>query len=185
MDINAKRLPDHRRHLSSSKVSQGASKTDVETDGGEIGKVMSAIWYQCNLLRSPSLLSGSGLLDALTKNGSSASNGAYRRRAAEGSDHTGARADGEGQESGGGDSAKTFTKEQVDGVQRWLTGTVPTPPTASLLLSCSIRALVCHRDAVCTRTHRRHQGNLLRLVPCPWGEPFKVVCSTLGNHCRL
>lgn len=66
----------------------------------------------------PSLLSGSGLLDALTKNGSSASNGAYRRRAAEGSDHAGARTDGEGQESGGGDAAKTFTREQVDGVQR-------------------------------------------------------------------
>lgn len=59
-----------------------------------------------------------GLLDALTKNGSSASNGAYRRRAAESSDHTGARTEGEGRESGGGDSAKTFTKEQVDGVQR-------------------------------------------------------------------
>lgn len=169
--------------ISSSKVPEGASKRDVETDGGEIRKDISAIWYQCNLLPSPSLLSG--LLDALTKNGSSASNGAYRRRAAESSDHTGARTEGEGRESGGGDSAKTFTKEQVDGVQRWLTGTVSTLPTASLSLSCSIRALVRHRDVVCTHTHRRRRGNLLRLVLCPWGEPFKVVSSTLGNHRRL
>ncbi|XP_031718952.1 dnaJ homolog subfamily B member 14 isoform X1 [Anarrhichthys ocellatus] len=55
------------------------------------------------------------LLDALTKNGSSAGNGAYRRRPGEG---TGAQPGGEGQESGGGESSKGFNKEQVEGVQR-------------------------------------------------------------------
>nr|XP_019956729.1 PREDICTED: dnaJ homolog subfamily B member 14-like [Paralichthys olivaceus] len=59
------------------------------------------------------------LLDALTKNGSSAGNGAYRRRPTESSDSTGARPDRESQESGGGDSAKGFTKDQVEGVQSW------------------------------------------------------------------
>ncbi|XP_034544578.1 dnaJ homolog subfamily B member 14 [Notolabrus celidotus] len=56
------------------------------------------------------------LLDALQKNGSSAGNGAYRRRPAESSESADART--ESQESGGGDSSKGFTKEQVDGVQR-------------------------------------------------------------------
>nr|XP_020447535.1 dnaJ homolog subfamily B member 14 [Monopterus albus] len=57
------------------------------------------------------------LLDALTKNGSSAGNGAYKRRPAKSSERTGATPEGESQESGGGDS-KGFTKEQVEGVQR-------------------------------------------------------------------
>uniref|UniRef100_A0A3Q1FSD6 DnaJ homolog subfamily B member 14 n=1 Tax=Acanthochromis polyacanthus TaxID=80966 RepID=A0A3Q1FSD6_9TELE len=58
------------------------------------------------------------LLDALTKNGSSAGNGAYRRRPAERSETTGAQPEGESQESGGGESSKGFNKEQVEGVQR-------------------------------------------------------------------
>ncbi|XP_034393780.1 dnaJ homolog subfamily B member 14 [Cyclopterus lumpus] len=53
------------------------------------------------------------LLDALTKNGSSAGNGAYRRRQAE---STGAQPGGAGQESG--ESSKGFNKDQVEGVQR-------------------------------------------------------------------
>ncbi|KAJ4944810.1 hypothetical protein JOQ06_013350 [Pogonophryne albipinna] len=57
------------------------------------------------------------LLDALTKNGSSAGNGAFRRRTADGSESTGAQPERDGQESGGGD-LKAFTKEQVEGVQR-------------------------------------------------------------------
>lgn len=62
--------------------------------------------------------SSSALLDALTKNGSSSSNGAYRRRPAENSENTGAQPERESTESGGGDSSKGFTKEQVEGVQR-------------------------------------------------------------------
>ena len=58
------------------------------------------------------------LLDTLTKNGSSAGNGAYRRRPAETSESTGAHTDRESQESGGGESSKGFNKEQVEGVQR-------------------------------------------------------------------
>ncbi|XP_051242469.1 dnaJ homolog subfamily B member 14 [Dicentrarchus labrax] len=58
------------------------------------------------------------LLDALTKNGSSAGNGAYRRRPAESSESSGAQPERESQESGGTDSSKGFTKEQVEGVQR-------------------------------------------------------------------
>ncbi|CAB1460053.1 unnamed protein product [Pleuronectes platessa] len=58
------------------------------------------------------------LLDALTKNGSSAGNGAYRRRPAESSDGTGGRSEREGKESGGNDSSKGFTKDQVEGVHR-------------------------------------------------------------------
>lgn len=61
----------------------------------------------------------SELLDALTKNGSSAGNGAYRRRPAEPSEQTGAHQDKEGQEPGVVDASKGFTKEQVEGVQRW------------------------------------------------------------------
>lgn len=56
-------------------------------------------------------------MDALTKNGSSAGNGAYRRRPAESSHSTGAQPESESPESGGQDS-KGFTKEQVEGVQR-------------------------------------------------------------------
>ncbi|XP_017276279.1 dnaJ homolog subfamily B member 14 [Kryptolebias marmoratus] len=58
------------------------------------------------------------LLDALTKNGSSASNGAYRRRPAERSETAGAKTGGENQEGGGSDSTKGFSQDQVEGVQR-------------------------------------------------------------------
>ncbi|XP_071768008.1 dnaJ homolog subfamily B member 14 [Centroberyx gerrardi] len=57
------------------------------------------------------------LLDALTKNGSSAGNGAYCRRPTDGSERTGAQPERESQDSGGGES-KGFNKEQVEGVQR-------------------------------------------------------------------
>lgn len=60
----------------------------------------------------------SELLDALTKNGSSVGNGAYRRRPAETSENAGAQPEKESQESGVADSSKGFTKEQVEGVQR-------------------------------------------------------------------
>ncbi|XP_074485447.1 dnaJ homolog subfamily B member 14 [Sebastes fasciatus] len=58
------------------------------------------------------------LLDALTKNGSSAGNGAYRRRPGDSSEGTGPQPEREGGEAGVGDVAKSFTKEQVEGVQR-------------------------------------------------------------------
>ncbi|KAM7394375.1 hypothetical protein PAMP_021182 [Pampus punctatissimus] len=58
------------------------------------------------------------LLDALTKNGSSAGNGAYRRRPAGSSESTGAQTERESQESGGAESTKGYNKEQVEGVQR-------------------------------------------------------------------
>uniref|UniRef100_A0A6Q2X7B2 DnaJ homolog subfamily B member 14 n=1 Tax=Esox lucius TaxID=8010 RepID=A0A6Q2X7B2_ESOLU len=61
------------------------------------------------------------LLESLTKNGSSAGNGAYcRQRTTDGStEGSRARPDGEEQEAGGGEpSTKGFTKDQVDGVQR-------------------------------------------------------------------
>ncbi|XP_074550732.1 dnaJ homolog subfamily B member 14 [Halichoeres trimaculatus] len=58
------------------------------------------------------------LLDALQKNGSSAGTGPYRRRPAESSERADAQPEGESQESGGGDSSKGFTRDQVDGVQR-------------------------------------------------------------------
>ncbi|KAM4603258.1 dnaJ homolog subfamily B member 14 [Polymixia lowei] len=58
------------------------------------------------------------LLDALTRNGSSAGNGAYCRRPANGSESTGAQPDRGSQDAGGGESAKGFTKEQVEGVHR-------------------------------------------------------------------
>lgn len=70
------------------------------------------------LIQLPLPLLHSDLLDALTKNGSSAGNGAYRRRAAEPSESADAAPERERQESGGGDSSKGFTKEQVDGVTR-------------------------------------------------------------------
>ncbi|XP_070712655.1 dnaJ homolog subfamily B member 14 [Pempheris klunzingeri] len=58
------------------------------------------------------------LWDALMKNGSSAGNGIHRRRPAETSEGTDAQPEKERHESGGGDSSKGFTKEQVEGVQR-------------------------------------------------------------------
>ncbi|XP_066576794.1 dnaJ homolog subfamily B member 14 isoform X2 [Amia ocellicauda] len=60
------------------------------------------------------------LLDGLTQNGSSAGNGAYRRKPADGSDGSVPRPerDGQGMTAGPGDTAKSFTKDQVEGVQR-------------------------------------------------------------------
>ncbi|CAL8331630.1 unnamed protein product [Lota lota] len=60
------------------------------------------------------------LLDALTKNGSSAGNGAHcRRRPASSGESNGMHADQEGQDpAGGAESAKIFSKDQVEGVQR-------------------------------------------------------------------
>lgn len=57
------------------------------------------------------------LLDALTRNGSSAGNGAYCRRPTEHSQSPGAQPEREGQETGGPET-KGFTKDQVEGVQR-------------------------------------------------------------------
>lgn len=61
----------------------------------------------------------SAFLDALTRNGSSAGNGAYRRKPADSTGNTGPQAERENRESAGGDSSKGFSKEQVEGVQRW------------------------------------------------------------------
>ncbi|XP_061888948.1 dnaJ homolog subfamily B member 14-like isoform X2 [Entelurus aequoreus] len=59
------------------------------------------------------------LLAALTKNGSSAANGAHRRRAADNAANGGAQAGKDRtHESGGGESSKGFTQDQVEGVQR-------------------------------------------------------------------
>uniref|UniRef100_A0AAY4AR28 DnaJ homolog subfamily B member 14 n=1 Tax=Denticeps clupeoides TaxID=299321 RepID=A0AAY4AR28_9TELE len=58
------------------------------------------------------------LLEALSRNGSSAGNGnAYQRKPAENS-RPNAHTERGGQESAGGDTAKSYTKEQLDGVQR-------------------------------------------------------------------
>eukprot|EP00063_Salmo_salar_P075481 XP_014050316.1 PREDICTED: dnaJ homolog subfamily B member 14 isoform X1 [Salmo salar] len=61
------------------------------------------------------------LLDTLTRNGSSAGNGAHcrQRTTDSSSESTKARAGGQDQEAGGGEpSTKGFTKDQVEGVQR-------------------------------------------------------------------
>lgn len=88
------------------------------------------------------LLSSSALLDALTKNGSSMGNGAYRRRPAESSESTSAQPERERQESGGGDSSKGFTKEQVEGVQRWefkhLLGLIFQPVSFTTSYNCNL-----------------------------------------------
>lgn len=57
------------------------------------------------------------LLDALTKNGSSTGNGAYRRRPKDSSETASSHPAGDAQEPTGGDS-KSFTDEQVEGVRR-------------------------------------------------------------------
>ncbi|KAG7459023.1 hypothetical protein MATL_G00226800 [Megalops atlanticus] len=56
------------------------------------------------------------LLEALTKNGNTTANGTYRRRPAEGSER--GRPEKDSQEAVTGESAKSFTKEQAEGVQR-------------------------------------------------------------------
>ncbi|XP_061536361.1 dnaJ homolog subfamily B member 14 [Phycodurus eques] len=58
------------------------------------------------------------LLEALTRNGSSAAKGAHRRRQAHNAEDGGAQAAGERAESRGAGSSKVFTQEQVEGVQR-------------------------------------------------------------------
>ncbi|XP_049576663.1 dnaJ homolog subfamily B member 14 [Syngnathus scovelli] len=58
------------------------------------------------------------LLDAITRNGSSAANGAHRRRPAHNSEDGGAQAMRARAESTGAESSKVFTQEQVEGVQR-------------------------------------------------------------------
>lgn len=56
-------------------------------------------------------------MDALTKNGSSTGNGAYRRRPKDSSETASSHPAGDAQEPTGGDS-KSFTDEQVEGVRR-------------------------------------------------------------------
>ncbi|XP_054634720.1 dnaJ homolog subfamily B member 14 [Dunckerocampus dactyliophorus] len=58
------------------------------------------------------------MLEALTKNGSSAANGAYRRRAADNAENSGAQAARERTHGSGGESSKGFTQDQMEGVQR-------------------------------------------------------------------
>ncbi|XP_056136166.1 dnaJ homolog subfamily B member 14 [Lampris incognitus] len=58
------------------------------------------------------------LLDALTRNGSSAGNGAYCRKPTKNSESTSAPPNGDSQDSGGVGESKGYTKEQVEGVQR-------------------------------------------------------------------
>ncbi|XP_051940462.1 dnaJ homolog subfamily B member 14 [Hippocampus zosterae] len=59
-----------------------------------------------------------GLLEELTKNGSSAANGVHRRRPAHNVEDGGTQAASERAEGTGAGSSKVFTKEQVEGVQR-------------------------------------------------------------------
>ncbi|XP_048855865.1 dnaJ homolog subfamily B member 14 [Brienomyrus brachyistius] len=58
------------------------------------------------------------LLDVLTKNGHSAGNGAYCRRPASSPNGDPPRPQSESQEAAGGDTAKAFSKEQTEGVQK-------------------------------------------------------------------
>nr|XP_023655201.1 dnaJ homolog subfamily B member 14 [Paramormyrops kingsleyae] len=58
------------------------------------------------------------LLDVLTKNGHSAGNGAYCRRPASSPNGDSPRPQSESQEAVGGDTAKAFSKEQAEGVQK-------------------------------------------------------------------
>ncbi|KAJ8388252.1 hypothetical protein AAFF_G00135130 [Aldrovandia affinis] len=58
------------------------------------------------------------LLEALTWNGSRAGNGTSCQQPADGTDSSRTRPEGEGQDPGPGESAKAFTKDQVEGVQR-------------------------------------------------------------------
>ncbi|XP_024145225.1 dnaJ homolog subfamily B member 14 [Oryzias melastigma] len=58
------------------------------------------------------------LLEALTKNGSSAGTGAYRRKPAEQSETNASQPGRGGQESERNEATKGFTKDQVEGVQR-------------------------------------------------------------------
>lgn len=75
----------------------------------------------CSVFSLSSLSSLLALLDTLTRNGSSAGNGAHcrQRTTDSSSESTKARAGGQDQEAGGGEpSTKGFTKDQVEGVQR-------------------------------------------------------------------
>ncbi|XP_036372773.1 dnaJ homolog subfamily B member 14 [Megalops cyprinoides] len=56
------------------------------------------------------------LLEALTKNGNTTANGTYHRRPTEGAERS--RPEKDSQEAVTGESAKSFTKEQAEGVQR-------------------------------------------------------------------
>ncbi|KAJ8336157.1 hypothetical protein SKAU_G00395000 [Synaphobranchus kaupii] len=58
------------------------------------------------------------LLEALTRNGSSAGNGTSFQQSADGTDNSRTRPEGNRQDAGNGETAKGFTKEQVEGVQR-------------------------------------------------------------------
>ncbi|KAG5844928.1 hypothetical protein ANANG_G00133350 [Anguilla anguilla] len=58
------------------------------------------------------------LLDALMRNGSAAGNGAYCRRREDRSEGSQSQPERDSQETGGGEAAKSFSKEQVEGVQR-------------------------------------------------------------------
>lgn len=118
------------------------------------------------------------LLDALTKNGSSASNGAYRRRPAESSESPGAQPERESQESGGGESSKSFTKEQVEGVQRWgskyLLGPVFQPVFVYYQWSCNLS----YRNFI-------HDCSVVYTLLSPWEPPelgFMPICGESKRH---
>ncbi|XP_023683448.1 dnaJ homolog subfamily B member 14-like [Paramormyrops kingsleyae] len=58
------------------------------------------------------------LLESLVKNGSTAGNGLHRRRRADGLENSGPTACGEAAAAAGGEAARSFSQEQVEGVQR-------------------------------------------------------------------
>ncbi|XP_047435442.1 dnaJ homolog subfamily B member 14 [Mugil cephalus] len=91
---------------------------NIATKALEAGDVEKALRFLHKAEKLYPTVRAKAFLDALTKNGSSAGNGAYRRKPAEHSEANGARSDRENQESGGSGSSKVFTKEQVEGVQR-------------------------------------------------------------------
>lgn len=156
------------------------------------------LWQLCNTNGTSwslnwflSFSSSIALLDALQKNGSSAGTGPYRRRPAESAD---AQTESESQESGGGDSSKGFTKDQVDGVQRWESLVYSIMPCvfcfshqdcpwshfcefcinlSALFPSVGIRPFICGCSVLCT--HSYCHGNHLSLVPCPWGKKERDI----------
>ncbi|XP_060914075.1 dnaJ homolog subfamily B member 14 [Labrus mixtus] len=91
---------------------------DIATRALEAGDREKALRYLNKAEKLYPTVRAKALLDALQKNGSSAGNGAYRRRPTESSESTDSQSERKNQESGGSDLAKGFTKEQVEGVQR-------------------------------------------------------------------
>ncbi|XP_005940052.1 dnaJ homolog subfamily B member 14 [Haplochromis burtoni] len=91
---------------------------NIATKALEAGDKEKALKFLNKAEKLYPTIKAKALLDALMKNGSSAGNGTYRRRAAENSETNGTQSERENPGSGVGDPPKSFTKEQVEGVQR-------------------------------------------------------------------